>query len=71
MNQKIIGIRQSYDNGTLRDGVVVIIEKEGKTVEHSISGTEWSTRCAEESFEVGGVQLTEEHIKKINDLFYA
>lgn len=67
-NKKIIGIRQYYDNSTLRDGVVLIIKKEDENVEYSISGTEWSTRCAEQSFDVLGIQLMKEQIQEISHL---
>ena len=66
---KIKDIKQAYDsNGTLKDGVVVIIETENGFRECSISGTKWSTRCAEKIFDIQGIQLTAEQIKKINNL---
>lgn len=68
MNQKITGIQRSYDKGTLRDGVIVIIERNGEIVEYLISGTEWSFRCAEQNFDVSGVLLTKNQIQKINHL---
>ena len=68
MDSKITEIRQSYDNGTLRDGVVVVMEKESETVEYPISGTEWSVRCTEHNFDVSGMLLTSDQIQKINHL---
>lgn len=69
MNSKIIKIRQSYDNGTLRDGVVVVVENENKTIiEYPISGTEWSVRRVEQDFDVSGVLLTKDQIQEINHL---
>lgn len=68
MNQKITGIHRSYDNGTLRDGVIVIIERNEEIVEHLISGTEWSFRCAEQNFDVSGRLLMKDQIQKINHL---
>lgn len=69
MTQKVKDIQRTSENGTLKDGIVVIIETESGNTEHSISGTEWSERCVEKSFDVRGIQLTAEQIGKINDLF--
>lgn len=68
MNHKIIRIQQSYDSGTLRDGVVVVMEKDGKIEEYSVSGTEWTARCSEQNYEVHGTRLTEGQIQEINHL---
>ena len=68
MISKIIDIRQDYEQGTLKDGVVIVIEKENNKIEQIISGTEWSTRCTEKSFDVLGIQLSKYQITKINNL---
>lgn len=69
MISKIIAIRRDYENKTLKDGVVVVLETKNGEVEQVISGTEWSTRFTEKSFGVLGVELTKDQIVKINNLF--
>ena len=68
MISKIKDIQQVYENKILKDGVDIIIETKGDIIKRSISGTEWAMRRSENSFDVFGVQLTTEQIKKINDI---
>lgn len=72
MISKILQIKRTFDekSHTLRDGVVFVIETEKGVIDHSVSGTEWSTRLAEQFFNVLGVQLTKEQVGEINKLLF-
>jgi hypothetical protein len=69
MNRKIKDIHLSYENGSEKDGVVIVIEDEKGSSPIEISGTEWASRRSEKSFDVQGVQLTQEEVNKINGFF--
>ena len=70
MTPKILKIKRTYDKNsyTLHDGVVLVIETDKSIIEHQISGTEWSTRFAENSFDILHAQLTKEQIEEVNKL---
>lgn len=72
MISKILQIKRTFDekSRTLRDGVVFVIETEKGVIEYSVSGTEWSTRLAEQFFNVLDVQLTKEQVEKTNKLLF-
>ncbi len=72
MVSKILKIKRTYNDNThtLNDGVIFVVKTEKGVIEYLISGTEWSTRLAEQLFNILDVQLTKEQVEETNKLLF-